>query len=52
MSAEEKKEVSNVKIGDQKIDFKDKLLRHQIRVLLGLEQLKNTIKYMSNAKNL
>ena len=39
MSAEVKKEVSNVKIGDQKIDFKDKLLRHQIRVLLGLEQL-------------
>ena len=39
MSAEEKKEVSKVKIGDQKIDFKDELLRHQIRVLLGLEQL-------------
>ena len=37
MSAEEKKEVSKVKNGKKKIDFKDKLLRHQIRVLLGLE---------------
>ena len=39
MSIEEKKEVSKVKIGDQKINLKDELLRHQIRVLLGLEQL-------------
>ena len=39
MSVEKKKEVSKVKIGDQKIDFKDELLRHQIRVLLGLDQL-------------
>lgn len=38
MSVEEKKEVSKVKVGDQKFNLKDELLRYQIKVLLGLEQ--------------